>query len=209
MNSKIETHTGRLVDPFAMSADGVNVTDIAHALSNICRYGGHCSRHYSVAEHSLYVARWLEREGKSCDVVLAGLMHDASEAYLGDIPNPIKRSKQFKDVREADKTLMFVIAEVIGFPWPCEDVDEADFAVFACEAQVLTNGKGSWLSEKLYSDVLRISTSKPGRELIAMIRGGPFKDWTERSQTVVGRAFLGDYGRLVAARGAGRENGSC
>lgn len=81
---KIHTFTGW----FMPDEPVFNVEDIAHGLANICRYGGQCKHFYSVAEHSLLVAG-IMAEFKLGDP-FEGLMHDAAEAYVGDIPNPFK-----------------------------------------------------------------------------------------------------------------------
>lgn len=86
----VETFSGRFVDTKRPRADQIALEDIAHALSQTCRYGGHCKHFYSVAEHAVYVSRRLEQKGYSRDVQLAGLHHDDAEAYLGDIPRPMK-----------------------------------------------------------------------------------------------------------------------
>lgn len=78
-----------------------NIEDIAHALSMICRYGGHCRYHYSVAQHSLAIASVLT---DPLEKVYA-LLHDASEAYLGDIPRPLKHSGTFEEYREIEAQL--------------------------------------------------------------------------------------------------------
>lgn len=72
--------------------EDIHILDIAHALSNICRFGGHSSSFYSVAEHSIILAEILERQGADKMTVLAALLHDATEAYLGDMPRPITAS---------------------------------------------------------------------------------------------------------------------
>src|SRR4051812_3568329 len=87
---EIETFTGNFVDTSDPSAASIALEDIAHALSNICRYGGHCAYHYSVAQHAVFVSRRLERRGFGRDVQLWGLHHDDAEAFLGDIPRPMK-----------------------------------------------------------------------------------------------------------------------
>lgn len=87
---EVETFNGRFVDVSNPSPDTITLDDIAHALSNTCRYGGHCERFYSVAEHAVFVSKRLERKGYSKLVQLAGLHHDDAEAYLGDIPRPLK-----------------------------------------------------------------------------------------------------------------------
>lgn len=82
---RIRTFTGRLVNPFAMLAADFDIVDIAHALANTCRFGGHCPEFYSVAQHSVHVASLCDGEAR-----LYGLLHDAAEAYLGDVVGPLK-----------------------------------------------------------------------------------------------------------------------
>jgi hypothetical protein len=86
-----KTATGRVINLFELTADDIHVDDIAIALGNICRYGGHVRSFLSVAEHCVQVADLLWRApvvGGQPD--LAGLFHDAHEAYLGDIIKPLK-----------------------------------------------------------------------------------------------------------------------
>ena len=82
----MQTFTGRLFDPFNPDPALIDLRDIAHALGNICRFGGHSRRYYSVAEHSILVASLVPEPLR-----LPALLHDAAEAYLGDIITPIKR----------------------------------------------------------------------------------------------------------------------
>ncbi|MBF0612521.1 MAG: hypothetical protein HQL55_15470, partial [Magnetococcales bacterium] len=76
----IQTFTGRQFWPLAPVLEHIHVQDIAHALSLLCRFNGHCQKFYSVAEHSLHVATILPPE-----LAGWGLLHDASEAYLADL----------------------------------------------------------------------------------------------------------------------------
>lgn len=78
--------SGRPFWPIDPRADEIDIEDIAFSLSHLCRFGGHCKRFYSVAEHSVYVSRLVSPEA-----ALWGLLHDASEAYVGDMPRPLKR----------------------------------------------------------------------------------------------------------------------
>lgn len=87
---EIETFSGRFVDISDPRSENIYLEDIAHALANICRYGGHCATFYSVAEHAVFVSKRLERKGYSRETQLYGLHHDDAEAFLGDIPRPIK-----------------------------------------------------------------------------------------------------------------------
>jgi len=123
LSSKIETLNGHFADPLNMDPDDLRIGDIAHALAHTCRFSGYTSRHYSVAEHSVYVARivatrlatetlypaWAERE-----IIRQALLHDATEAYLIDMPSPIKRA--FPEYRAAEKRLWEVIAKKFDVP---------------------------------------------------------------------------------------------
>jgi 5'-deoxynucleotidase YfbR-like HD superfamily hydrolase len=95
----IQTYTGRAVDLLMPRVEQIDVRDIAHALANLCRFTGHTNAFYSVAQHSCLVARivedlWQREHGEKCPapVALAALLHDAPEAYLGDVNTPLKRA---------------------------------------------------------------------------------------------------------------------
>lgn len=135
-NPYITTFTGKKFYFLAPTPDMVDLEDIAHALSNLCRFGGHTKKFYSVAQHSYLVSAQCNPEN-----ALAGLLHDATEAYLVDIPKPIKGfltnyveiennlykaiAAKFKlpaelpaDVHEADTRMLFTEKEQL-----CADVD--------------------------------------------------------------------------------------
>ncbi|MGE8501655.1 MAG: phosphohydrolase [Pseudomonas sp.] len=86
----ILTNSARAFDLLNPRAENVLTTDIAHALSLVCRFNGHCAWHYSVAQHSLLVAYIIEKEGGTPEEQLAGLLHDAAEAYITDVTRPLK-----------------------------------------------------------------------------------------------------------------------
>lgn len=88
--SNMNAFSGRRFDPIKMTAEDVDVTDIAHALSLLCRGGGHLRYFYSVAQHCLNCAREAEARGLSRREQLACLIHDGSEAYISDIIRPVK-----------------------------------------------------------------------------------------------------------------------
>ncbi len=84
----IETYTGRMVTPLLPDSATLGITDIAYALANKCRYSGHTQRFYSVAEHSVLMSQY--GNYLSPEIARWALLHDAVEAYLPDIPRPIK-----------------------------------------------------------------------------------------------------------------------
>lgn len=94
----IRTFSGRLVDPFDLLPYQVIIKDIAHSLSQTCRFTGHTRRFYSVGEHCLMVASMLPTPR----LKMAGLVHDASEAYFGDMAGPTKRRLEMSEYSNAE-----------------------------------------------------------------------------------------------------------
>jgi uncharacterized protein len=142
----IQTVSGRRVNPFAPSAEDIDLGDIAVALSNQCRFGGHTRRYYSVAQHACIVSdQVLEREGDAYASLWA-LLHDASEAYLIDLPHPLKhRSELGRLYREAEEGLEEIIRERFGLTGPAPAVvKEVDRAVLASERETLTMVAWHW-----------------------------------------------------------------
>lgn len=92
MPANLKLFSGLFFDPAQPDPSLVHIGDIAHSLSNLCRFGGHCQPFYSVAQHSVEVKRRLQRAGQTPHVQLWGLLHDAPEAYsgFGDIVGPLK-----------------------------------------------------------------------------------------------------------------------
>jgi hypothetical protein len=88
----IQTRFGRMMDLADPQPDDIDIRDIAHSLAITCRFAGHTVRFYSVAEHSFWVGRLLEHDGEPRERVLAGLLHDAAEAYVGDVTRPLKQA---------------------------------------------------------------------------------------------------------------------
>ena len=104
----IRTWSGLRINVFDPQPDQICIEDIAHGLAMRCRFGGHTMSFHSVAEHCVFM----------CDMVpghlkLQALLHDASEAYIGDMPTPIKR--QLPDYLMLEGTLMTAIGERFGF----------------------------------------------------------------------------------------------
>ena len=147
----IRTLSGQYIDPFNPEPDKILLEDIAHALANIPRFGGHLQDFYSVARHSLHCFSLAPEEHK-----LAALLHDASEAYLLDIPTPIKA--RITGYKEAEDNLMAVIAEKFGFEYPLNPIiKEIDKMVLEIEWDVLMLQKSSkhQLDDTLYRELLQ------------------------------------------------------
>ena len=139
MKSFIETYTGEVFDPLHPKEAAVNIDDIAHALSNQCRFSGHCLWHYSVAQHSFLVSTLLARWDASPLVQMIGLLHDASEAYLVDLPTPLKKHRFFgQSYRAAERPLQKAICNHFSLPTKQPAlVDKADAVLLATEVKYL------------------------------------------------------------------------
>lgn len=100
------TYTGKLFDPLEATLDDIDIRDIAHHLSLVNRYGGATRVGYSVAEHSLAVSSIAQSKWGISSAKL-GLLHDASEAYIGDVCRGLKyRPGIMESYRDAEETLM-------------------------------------------------------------------------------------------------------
>jgi uncharacterized protein len=142
----IETFTGTAFRPTHPDINDIWIEDIAHALSNQCRFSGHVRDFYSVAEHSLRVSWALEDWGEDEDVQLWGLLHDASEAYLVDLPTPIKHSELGLQYRTAEAALMRLICQrfLLAVAEPTA-VRVADGVLLATEVRdLMPNRKENW-----------------------------------------------------------------
>lgn len=129
------TRSGVSFHPLDPRPEEILIDDIAHALSNVCRFGGHCSSHYSVGQHSILVSRYLgQRHGDQ--FARYGLLHDAAEAYMGDFIRPIK--KLMPAYKEAEDILLRMLLVKFGLdPNMPEEVKHADNVILACEMRDL------------------------------------------------------------------------
>lgn len=136
------THSGEYVQPLWPDTFTPRIEDIAHALSNLGRFTGHTSEFYSVAQHSCYVAALLPP-----GLELAGMLHDASEAYLGDMATPLKRHPFFGSAyRSAERALTARIEEVFGVNTDHDLVHHADKRMLATERRdLMPDVEGEWL----------------------------------------------------------------
>ena len=156
----VETVSGKKVTFMDANPDDIDIHDIAYALANQCRFNGHCSQFYSVAEHSVAVASLLPKE-----LQLAGLLHDAAEAYLGDIPSPIKQ--YLPDFNKIEDNLLDVIlrkydVDVNEEGW--DGIKRADMQQLRTEAWHLIPSKGQdwliWETPK-YQDLIPENGNRP------------------------------------------------
>jgi len=126
----ITTYTGKVIYFEKPDPASIDIIDIAHALSNQCRFAGHTKRFMSVAEHSILVSLQCPEYG------LEGLLHDASEAYMVDMPTPIKR--KIKDYKVYEDRLMSAIFTRFQLKYPLpQEVHDADRAQLVREAKEL------------------------------------------------------------------------
>lgn len=132
----IRTATGGQFWPLDPRPDEVNIEDIAHALSHQCRFAGHVKEFYSVAQHSVMVSVAAVGGADRVRVAKWGLLHDAAEAYLVDVPTPVKR--YLSEYKEAEERLQDAIAEAFGLTGKIPDaVHYADRVVLATEMRDL------------------------------------------------------------------------
>lgn len=147
---EVETFSGSYVDTKHPLPSTLHVGDIAHALANTCRYGGHCQKFYSVAEHAVFVSKRLERKGCSLDLQIAGLHHDDAEAYLGDIPRPMKPllGKAYERMTDRMDKAIITALGLLGDQsnFHAKEVKDADVWSLLVEARFLlpSQGKGWW-----------------------------------------------------------------
>lgn len=176
--SKMVTYTGRVVDLEKPSPDVVSVDDVAHSLSLQCRWVGQCRHFYSVAEHSVLV---MLKAGQSAgsgvfDVQLttrqrlAALLHDAHEAYVGDVTRPLKHCLEGRTTafRTLDDSWKRTVAEKFGFLAELEDdvfqktfVKNADDACLYAEALALFPDDHESLVPRIYDPVVQVECLLP------------------------------------------------
>lgn len=142
------TRTGAQVDMAFVSADSISMLDIAHSLALVNRFHGHTTRPYSVAEHSLLVLRIVARDLRICNphAQLAALLHDAHEAYCGDLAAPLK--------------------PLLGSAWA--DLEDRTMRAVRRRFGVCLAGE-AWASEIKRADLIALATER--RDL--MPAGGP------------------------------------
>lgn len=127
----MQVYSGRAFYPLDPHVDDIDPVDIAHALSLLCRYGGHVRTYFSVSEHCVLMSHAVAPEH-----ALWALLHDATEAYMADLIRPIKN--MMPAYRQAEDNLMAVICQRFGLsPTMPAEVKEADLRILHDERDAL------------------------------------------------------------------------
>lgn len=136
MSTWMQTASGKRFDFAYMRHSDICIQDVAWSLSNLCRFNGHTRTRYTVAEHSCRVH---DRVPES--MRLAGLLHDAHEAYVGDLPTPLEAVFDGPELRQLEHEVQSCVLSRFGIldPLPLE-VNEADRRMCATEARDLLPG---------------------------------------------------------------------
>lgn len=149
MNSTIMTASGKWFDVLNPNPGAICISDISNALSKICRFGGHINRFYSVAEHlvNCYKAG-ITLFNYPAPVLLALLMHDATEAYIGDMVKPLK--EQVEAYKEIERNIELAIGQkfCIDFDKYKKEIKQIDFAILIAEKNVLFKNPLVWTNEE-------------------------------------------------------------
>lgn len=148
-NSWMVTHTGKQFFPYDPTIEQIDSVDIAHALSLLTRFNGHAKHMYSVGQHSLNCLQLARFMGYDTETQLHILLHDSSEAFLSDIPRPIKQ--HLNDYRELENKVQNVILRKYGLSDPTEEqhlkIKLVDNELLYWEGKFLTHDVENWTSK--------------------------------------------------------------
>lgn len=146
LNNCLETRAGLLLDYLSPDAHAIHIYDIAFGLSRLPRFLGHTSgdHSYSVAQHSVWVAQRVAALNGNADTQLAALLHDASEAYMGDCPTPLKTllGDAWRDIENSINAAIFEKFEIIEHAIDYPLIKQADREALTAEAALFTASSG-------------------------------------------------------------------
>ncbi|MFZ5586120.1 MAG: phosphohydrolase [Thermodesulfobacteriota bacterium] len=170
----VQTRSGRAFYPLDARPDDIDILDISHALGFQCRFNGHTRHFYSVAEHSVLLSLAV-----APDLARWALMHDAAEAYVGDIIRPIKQALPV--FKAAEEITLQAIAQAFGLSWPIpEEINGADLALLAAERlPIMGPSESEWDLRCLPLDDVRFrfwGPERAAREFLARF----YELWPER-----------------------------
>lgn len=141
-NGVIQTSSGKLVPIMNPSPDDIDLEDIVHSLPKQCRFNGHCNAFYSVAEHCVR-GHDLAMEWYGPDIAREFLLHDATEAYVGDCIRPVKRLIPFFE--EIEQGFWKAISTKFGLPYiHSEEVHYLDNVMVVWEKRDLLPNSCHW-----------------------------------------------------------------
>jgi hypothetical protein len=145
-NAWMQVRSGEPFWPLEAKPEHIDINDIAHALGMVCRYAGHCLRFYSVAEHSVLISHTVDQEH-----ALWALLHDASEAYIGDVVRPLKH--ELRSYLAAERRLEEAIAIKFNLAGPMPDqVKEHDTRIVVDEReQIMAPSRLPWSALEGYA----------------------------------------------------------
>lgn len=171
-----QTYSGVAWDLLHPRPEDVRLEDLAHSLAHQCRYNGHCSEFYSVAEHSLRMAAALEPEGAK--IALIALLHDAAEAYLGDMVRPLKREfPLFYEIERRTQRAIFVGLGLEGLAGGYGGrIQDMDLVMLATERRdLMSRPPGVWGClegvEPLPEEIVPLSAAEAKRSWTAAFEG--------------------------------------
>ena len=170
----IMLQSGAWFDILDPGSSAFTIEDIAHGLAHTCRYAGQCRDFYSVAEHSLHVSNMCEEHK------LEALLHDAAEAFIGDVTRPLKQL--LPEYKRIEKSVERAVFERFGLDLPTSaEIKDADLRVLAAEqAQIMSPSTSEWAQTSgVYPAPIRVEFMAP---------------------KIAKRAFLRRYAKLAAER---------
>lgn len=175
-----KTVTGLKFYPMNPRPEEIRLDDIAHGLAKTARFNGHTFEFYSVAQHSVIVSQHVRPEH-----ALYGLLHDAAEAYIGDLIRPVKKAPGLATFAEIEAKIMAVIAEAFFLKWPMnmaatDDVQQADEYTLYTEDRDLRHR--AWTDRPTWPERIEPIEWRPARALFIerfyqLIEGKEPREW--------------------------------